>query len=198
MGLLADTWVAIDPGPDCGVALWHRYPTDKDTYHPNAFHFYTWSLDGRVKHTNPDHLWLLHKKLSETVYDSDTLIYEKFHWQPEVANNSPKIDIRPAEYGGVIEIFGINQGKVIDDDLIIQSPAQAVGDHCFWDNWKLRALGLYKPGKDQRHEMDALRHLLFYAMTKANDQKLLLWLKERMRVVGAPGIKNRNLDQYHD
>jgi len=197
MGILADSWIAIDPGPDCGVAIWHRYPDPKDTYHPNAFHFYTWSLDGRTKHENDEHLYTLQSHLKETVYPSDTLIYEKFHWQKEKANESPKIDLRPAEYGAVIELFGLNQDKVIGDDLIVQSPAQAVGDHCFWDNWKLRALGLYKPGKDQRHEMDALRHLLFYAMTTKQDQKLLLWLRDRMRVVGTPGIKSRNLEQYH-
>jgi hypothetical protein len=187
---------AIDPGPDCGVVTWHRYEEDEIlTYSPRSFVFDTWHIDGTTKRENDEALIHLKKRLQDTVYPADALILEKFEWRKEDAEKRPKIDLRPVEHGAVIELYAHEIGLYDYERFFIQKPSQAVGSNCFWDNWKLRALGLYQPGHEKRHENDALRHLLHWAAAAGLAEPFYARLKQNSKVMRR---RTTALSGYHD
>jgi hypothetical protein len=100
------------------------------------------------------------------------LVCEKFEFRKDDVQQREKIDFTAAEYVGVVKYQSHNW-----DHLQMQGSAQAVGKAAFWTNDKLRKLNLFKAGKEQRHEMDALRHLLYYMAFTLNQK----WLKELLK-----------------
>jgi len=92
-----------------------------------------------------------HEMLFDTLSNLEPkkIIYESFQFRQAQLGAV----FKGVEYIGVIELYA--QLKCIE--VIIQSPSDG---KAFWDDKKLRALGVYKPGKP--HANDAIRHLLTY------------------------------------
>lgn len=144
-------WVAIDPGPHTGIAVW--FP-DTGTFRTHTFDFS--KEEEYVFLDTPHHvLW---EWLNENVEPSDHLIVEKFEYDRDKARNSPALNFDAAEYVGVIKLWSEVNGSA---DFCCQTRG-AVGKAAYWSDDKLRRLGLWKPGRESRHEMDATRHLLYH------------------------------------
>jgi hypothetical protein len=130
--------VAIDPGTTTGIATFGD----------------TTGRWGRWQHGPQPH----HKKLwSDLAHNRpDTVVCETFIYQLR-----QKVILDSVEYIGVVKLF-CEQTHV---RYVPQAPAQGKG---FWDDPKIRALGLWLP--NMPHAMDATRHLLYYWMQHCDDR----------------------------
>lgn len=82
----------------------------------------------------------------------DLIIYEKFHYRP----NLMKAELYSMQVIGVLRLYAEKHDVPIPFTPI---PAEAKK---FWDDEKIKKLGLWKPG--QGHAMDALRVYLKFKM----------------------------------
>jgi hypothetical protein len=144
-------WVAIDPGPHTGIAIW--FPDTQTWKHQTLM---LGPFPDLVELAEDPHKYLW-EWLHENVQPYDHLVCEKFEYDRDKARNSPKIDYAAAEYVGVIRLWAQQHVK----NFCYQT-RQAVGKQAYWSDDKLRRVGVWKPGKDFRHEMDATRHLLYH------------------------------------
>lgn len=131
---MAKDFVSLDPGTNTGIA----------------------SLEGeeyRSFQVEPTRFPHPHEALFDILSELQpkTLIYEAFHHR----QGQLGAVFDGVEYIGVIELYG--QFKCIEIIKITPSTGKA-----FWDDKKLKALGLHKPGKP--HANDALRLLLTHRM----------------------------------
>jgi len=165
--------IAIDPGPHTGIAAYYPPPNF-------GWYFETLLFLEGVTPANCAHLYDL---LNYKVQRGDTIVLEKFEYQKEKAQTREYLNYDASEYVGVVKTWHGIYGKDRGAGLALQSPSQAVGKHtgddrtCFWDNEKLKKLGLYKPGKQFRHEMDALRHLLYHVSFTLKDNEFINQLR---------------------
>lgn len=99
------------------------------------------------------------------------IIYERFHSR----QNQETSVFTGVEYIGVIELY--SQLKCLE--VIKLNPQKGTKGSTFWDDSKLKALGLWLPGKG--HAMDATRLLLTHRMKdKTFERKVLLELKNML------------------
>jgi hypothetical protein len=174
--------IAIDPGPHTGIAIW--YPDRQlPSTNPSNFDFET--LDLRQV---PEPHAALYDYLAKRVFLGDLLIYERFEYQKEKAEQREHLDFTAAEYVGAIKLWHQLRPTGRRCEIVSQSPSVAVGnqrraekgqdDGIFWDDEKLRKLGLYKLTRSN-HERSALRHLLYYVTFSAlpRNMNFLLLLK---------------------
>lgn len=96
----------------------------------------------------------------------DVIVYEQF-----IARDKTKLDLTAVEVIGVIKQYANSQQREVE--LQAQQPSHA---KFFWNNKKLKQLGMYKAGMP--HANDALRHLLTY-LTKHGDNKWVRRLIEK-------------------
>jgi hypothetical protein len=154
--------IAIDPGPHTGIAVW--FP-DTDTFNLQTLDFTT-----PRSALNEDPHATVWEWLHEHVWSYDVLVCEKFEYDRDKAQNAPHLDYLAAELVGVVKLFACQKNV-----HFCYQTRGAVGEKAFWDNDKLRRLGLLKGGRTYRHEMDALRHLLYhYTFCMKQDY----WLKK--------------------
>lgn len=110
-----------------------------------------------------------HLEVSHALYDAhirhtiNTIILEPFLFRKEDSRTRAYIDYTPAEYVGVVKEFA----QEYNVPLVLQQASQAVGETAFWGdgalgNKKMQDLGIWVPGKQNPHQRDALRHLLYY------------------------------------
>lgn len=141
------TTAAIDPGPGLGVA-WR----DKR----NKIH----SMQFQIEQDGHERLWAILGELHEA-QKLERLILERFLFLHEFKDRA-KIDLTAAEYVGVVKLW-CAMNKV---ELVLQNGSQACGASAFWGdsentgNPKIKALGLWV--QHRPHQMDALRHLLYW------------------------------------
>lgn len=83
----------------------------------------------------------------------DRIVYEQFHYRP----NLMKAKLYSMQVIGVLRLYSEQYNVPI---VFNPKPDEA---KAFWNDKKIKALGLWKPGKG--HAMDALRVLLKYRMT---------------------------------
>lgn len=153
------TIYAIDPGPHTGI-FWlddegqHRVTldyTDKalpcyDTPHMNLYH------------------WLMQMINPKT----DGIVCESFEFRKEDAKNREYIDYSTGEFVGVVKLYcQLTQ-------VPRYTPSASIGKG-FWDDDKLKRVGLYVPGKEQRHVRDATRHWLHFQTFTVHDNT---WLEK--------------------
>lgn len=95
-------------------------------------------------------------KLSQLITEikPDVVVYEKFDHRQRA-----KVDYTAVEQIGVIKLHALMQGF----KLVPQSASYA---KVFFDDQKLKHLGLYEKGKG--HAMDALRHILRYRLDQGH------------------------------
>jgi len=173
--------IAVDPGPGCGIAVYHPYPAVPG----HNFDTQTLNLE------SDGHGWL-YKHLSETIHDLKfflkdngpdqevsatagvVLICEKFEYRKDDARERERINFMAAEYVGVCKLLAQEYERrlLLAQDIVMQGASEAKG---FWTNFKLAQLGLHG---GSRHEMDALRHLLKFMTFNLHQQWLLKMLKE--------------------
>lgn len=180
--------LGLDPGGTTGWCYWSEHD-DK---------FYFEQLDTSLE--DGSDLWIFFKRLShlyegtrrtaarETVYVNTNykvpsgelvILLERFDFRHEERDRD-KIDYKAREVIGVVKnfVWMINEehppraGRP-PIKLIMQSAHQAKG---FFDQDKLRRLGLWK-GTQNRHTMDALKHILYYRTFTLGDQSILMRLK---------------------
>jgi hypothetical protein len=144
-------WIAIDPGPHTGIAVW--FP-DTKVLQLKTFDF---GIQSEMVYMDLPHI-ALWTWLEENVQPYDHLVVEKFEYDRDKARNSPHINYDAAEYVGVVKLWAEMRNV---SDFCYQT-RQAVGRNAFWSDDKLRRLGFWKTGKEHKHEMDALRHLLYH------------------------------------
>jgi hypothetical protein len=176
--------VGIDPGETTGLCMFSKEKFNMpDTYVRRVLATeseYYWY--GEVSTDSPLEYymfgnWLSYANQSFCMQEDVTFILERFEWRKDpVAQERSKISYVPAE------VCGIAKERSIRDrfTLVEQSASQATGhgkgnEGAFWDDHKLKKLGLYVPGK--RHAMDALRHVLYYRTFTLQDQTLLRRLR---------------------
>lgn len=83
----------------------------------------------------------------------DIIVCERFDFR----QNKRGVDYTPIEYIGVVELFC----QSTSTPLHFQGQ-DVKSKKSFWDEKKLRHLGLFRPGKDYEHAMDALKHRLHF------------------------------------
>jgi hypothetical protein len=99
----------------------------------------------------------------------DAVVCEEFQYQ--IRRNQgvdmPGIVLVSKEYIGVAKIWCDLRGKVYHE--------QKLSSLKFWDDDKLKKIGLYEPGKPHRN--DAVRHLLYYITFTLEDQSYVMKLR---------------------
>jgi hypothetical protein len=145
--------MAVDPGGDTGVAIFHPqtkiWTTYEMAYEPIV----------------------LYEFFLEEQRDFEvTVICERFDYRPVGKYNFggsraiPKVDLTPREVIGILKL----SCAYFFNEIIWQAPGDVNGDDgkktdnpsVFWTDEKVKKLGLYKPG--HVHEMDAVKHILYY------------------------------------
>lgn len=144
--------VALDPGVTTGIAIFENG------------NYRTMEVDPS-KYPHPH----------ETLYDilstiaPKVLVYEAFQFR----QNQTGAVFTGIEYIGVARLYA--QLKCIEEVKITPSTGKA-----FWNDSKLKALQVYKPGKP--HANDAMRHMLTHRMGTDSVFKewVLYYLKEHL------------------
>ncbi len=136
--------MGIDPGEDTGLATHTTGNFVKDIF--------SW----QDQYTHDQFL----QQLNE--YHPDIIVCESFdHRAKDNANYAP------VEYIGMVKWYVERRDTI----LVFQTPSFG---KAYFDNEKLKKLGLYVPGKDHVDQMMAVRHLLqFYMKNNAFDLRLL-------------------------
>jgi hypothetical protein len=152
--------IGIDPGETTGVCIWDE---DTDKYYMNQ----VVTDDGR------NYYWFLTwlDREIERRYGPKWLVVEKFEFR-QSDRHRDKISYVPAEVIGALKYTHARQWTNLNVILVMQGASQGKG---FWDDDKIRKLGLWKPG--ERHAMDALRHVLHYRTFTLGDKSVLVKFK---------------------
>ncbi len=101
-----------------------------------------------------------------TTFEPEVIVCETFTYQ-----RRDKVDLTPKMVEGVIRLWAELEGAA----LFMQTPAMA--KKFFSDN-KLKALGLWRT--NQRHAMDAMRHLMYYLVVTKGERQWLEPLRPEM------------------
>jgi hypothetical protein len=149
--------IALDPGEQTGWATYTAPTRGMLLMCVGGAGGFTSGTLGPEKH---GHL-LTHLLENQAVLDYH-VVSEKFIAQPD---NPGKEDIS-LQYQGVAQAF-CNERRL---PLHLQTPSQA---KTFVINASLKKLGLYIPGSKHRHEMDAMRHLLWYMIHRLGYKQLV-------------------------
>lgn len=129
--------LAIDPGVVTGFSVT-----------PQPGHAHVWETNFGELSPASAHL-MLHASLVKVM--PDVIVCERFDFR----QNKRGIDYTPVEYIGVIHLFC----QSTNTPLHFQGQ-DVKSKKSFWDEKKLRHLGLYVPGMG--HAMDALKHRLHF------------------------------------
>lgn len=133
--------LAIDPGVVTGFSVT-----------PQEGHHHVWETNfGDLSPASP-HL-SLHATLVKVL--PDVIVCERFDFR----QNKKGVDYTPIEYIGVVHLYCQSTGT----PLHFQGQ-DVKSKKSFWDEKKLRFLGLYNPGLG--HAMDALKHRLHFEVAQ--------------------------------
>jgi hypothetical protein len=122
--------VGIDPGGTTGTAM----------FSSTSLRWYRSQLEGE----HHSELWAYLEKVKPHV-----LVCES--WQNR---GKDAADITAPQYIGICKLYASSSDLT---KFVSQSPATGKG---FWNDGKLKRVGLYMPGN--RHAMDATRHVLYF------------------------------------
>jgi hypothetical protein len=136
--------LAIDPGETTGLAA-----IDLDTF---GWPITTWTL-GPATH---------HDRLFKILGGYNAVVCESFDNRGNIAALLVSV-----EYIGVVKLAS----DLHLTEAIFQTPSEG---KTFWDDRKLRKLGLWKP---TTHERDAVRHLLYFLTFEGQNMHWINQLK---------------------
>lgn len=131
--------LAIDPGKTTGFSLT-----------PQRGVIDLWQTDYSVLSPGSPHL-TFHAALAKVM--PDVIVCERFDFR----QNKTGVDYTPIEYIGVVELYCQQTGT----PLYYQGQ-DVKSKKSFWDDKKLKHLGLFQAGDEYKHAMDALRHRLHW------------------------------------
>jgi hypothetical protein len=152
--------VAIDPGPHTGI-FW----MENDKPHRITFDYTDPVMAGEPhKHL---YMWLM-QMINPGL---DILICESFEFRKEDARKREYIDYSPGELVGVVKLFS----QLTETPLTMQMASLAKSG--FWNDDKLRRVGLWIAGSANRHVRDATRHWLYFNSFILKDDTWLHKLK---------------------
>jgi hypothetical protein len=165
--------MAVDPGGTTGIAtfnyrtrLWRTYQLP---YKPiDLYECFAHLIDSYSE--EQDNPW----------QGAITVIGERFDYRPVGKYNFggsraiPKVDLTPRNVLGILELACAYAGI----EIHWQAPADVNGDDgkktgdpkVFWTDDKVKQLQLYKAG--HVHEMDAVKHILYYRSFTLGETKL--------------------------
>lgn len=149
--------IAFDPGGTTGVAY---YSVDSYDDKPDRFYL----------GPNKEH----HHEQIEANLDTiepHVVVTERFDYR----RNQKHADLISVEYIGVLRLWCRKNGV----DLVEQK--QLKGHKGLWTNEKLKVMGLYKPGENWEHAMDATRQLFYYMTEVLKDDR---WITLYSRAMG--------------
>jgi len=92
------------------------------------------------------------------------VICEDFEYRPGIAR--PYIVLVSLEYIGVVKLWCAVGAR--PTPLFMQKAAQAIGDNNFFNDLRLKRMGLYKRGVP--HGLDSMRHFLYWFFFKYGSQ----------------------------
>lgn len=101
---------------------------------------------------------------------TDKIVLETFEFRKEDAQNREYIDYSTGEFIGVVRLFC----ELTETTCHLQGASEA---KAFWNDDKLKRVGLWLPGRANRHVRDATRHWLHYQTFKRGDQSWLALLR---------------------
>jgi hypothetical protein len=164
----------IDPGGTTGicVAEWDR-GVDSVTKKPDRVRQFNFDPHGVYGHhlqlyNHMSQMWdVVYGTIDDTVPSMDVklhIVCEDFQQR-----RLDKVVLTPVEYIGVVRLFEAQRASSVR--LRMQPPA----DKGFWDDIKLKKVGLYKASEP--HQNDATRHMLLYMMKTLNNQSYLQMLR---------------------
>jgi hypothetical protein len=151
------TAYAIDPGPHTAL-FWDL---------PNG-NYDAVTLDFTTPSEKPSHLRLFEWLMNNVDPSEDKIIVESFEFRKEERDRE-YIDYDAGEYVGVVKVWC----QITQCFYLVQNAAKAKQ---FWNDDKLKRVGLYKHLKD-RHQRDAARHWLHYDTFTHGNQDWLFKLK---------------------
>lgn len=157
--------MAVDPGVDTGIAL---FDYEQKKWHTTVVPYV------------PTRLYDLFGDLV-TDHEDITMICERFDYRPKGKYNFggsraiPKVDLTPREVIGILKLVCMQN----DIEIVWQAPGDVNGEQgkdgkdieVFWTDGRLKLLGLYKPG--HVHEMDTVKHILYYRSFTQGEESLL-------------------------
>lgn len=155
--------LALDPGETTGWATWSELeepwesPFNCGQIGPQEHHLQLDSFLGHMQVTN------------------FTVVCERFEYRNQ---SRAGLNLMSREYIGVVKRFA--QERMIDvitQKVVFQNATQAVGPKSFVQDSHVKRLGLWTP--NQRHAMDATRHLLYYIIHSGYHTDLANTLLER-------------------
>lgn len=129
--------LAIDPGVTTGFSI----TPDRSPDH-------LWQVDFGTDYPNRPHLAFYEMLDRES---PDVIICERFDFR----QNKRGVDYTALQYIGVVELYCQKSHTA----LYFQGQ-DVKSKKGFWDDKKIKYLGLYRDGKEYEHAMDALRHRL--------------------------------------
>lgn len=109
-------------------------------------------------------------------HDSDatfTIVCERFDFR-KTDQTREKIDYISREYIGVVKLFEQSTDNRVR--VRLQGASQAKE---FWDDQKLRRIGMYYPRS--KHARDATRHYLYYVSFALKDDRYIHMLREEAK-----------------
>lgn len=160
--------VALDPGETTG---WAVYNTSYILQPPVPSGYNRWQFSeqeytgGHIEPEKTDHHNQLYNFLCMQLCRGLIILYEAYEGHSEI------VETITAEYVGVIKLLGARKGNGGGVQLVRQRPQVQE----FWDDDKLKKLGVWIPGR--RHAMSATRHLLHYQVFTQNREDILWKLR---------------------
>lgn len=145
--------IAFDPGGTTGWATFTAervlWPDDEPTYGSPTFE------SGHLSGNN--HHQTLYQALVDSLEETTLVVCESFQFRNVDRMGTELISV---EYIGVIRFFCQEFGLMLH--MQTASQGKATSGHAFVKKENLVRLGLWKPGHDNKDEMDAYGHLLYH------------------------------------
>lgn len=151
--------LSLDPGVTTGYAFYETLSpigvTAEGRIVPDPYVIDTYQVKDDV-----DATWVILNNARP-----DVVVYEKF--TPPSAQRF-RVELFPVQVIGVARLYCL-------DRMIPEYSHTASAAKGLWTDTKLKTTGLWKPGKEYEHAMDALRHLLYHLTVTKKD---MTWINQ--------------------
>lgn len=154
--------LSLDPGGATGWATFTAETievpvSEEDGPWENEYYNRKWNcgtLESQMHHTE------LYGLLELQATQDFTIVCESFEYR----NRLTKAELISRDYIGVVDLFAAQRGVRV----VKQTAAMGkLHKNSFVKRANLERLGLWSPGRDNRHAMDAYGHLLYYMIHNA-------------------------------
>lgn len=155
--------IALDPG---GATGWATYSS---VLMPDGKHYDEEFTCGTLDHE--DHHLDLYGLLGLQHVQNYIVVTESFEFRQNDGDRTG-IELISREYIGVAKLFG-QERKVKVVKQTASTAKKFMPDKGPMANKHLRVMGLWVPGRENRHAMDAYRHLVYYLVNRERRYDLI-------------------------